>query len=43
MEFISQPDVMLYKFVNNTFSVNGRKNDVFIYFLLWSRYVSLES
>ena len=32
MEFLSQPDLMLYKFVYNTVRVHGRKNRVFYLF-----------
>ena len=29
MEFLSQPDLMLYKFVYNTLRAHGRENHVF--------------
>ena len=34
MEFLSQPDLMLYKFENNTLKAHARENDVFNNFLL---------
>ena len=34
MEFLSQPDLMLYKFVNSTVRAYGCENHVFNYFLL---------
>ena len=30
MEFLSQPDLMLYKFVYNTVRANGHENYVFL-------------
>ena len=32
MEFLSQSDLILYKFVNNTVRAHGRENHVFNYF-----------
>ena len=32
MEFLSQPDLMLYKFVYNPVRAHGRENHVFNYF-----------
>ena len=34
MEFLSQHDLMLYKFVYNTVRVHGRENRVLTYFRL---------
>ena len=34
MEFLSQPDLMLYKFVYNTVSAHGRENHVLTNFRL---------
>ena len=34
MEFLSQQDLVLYKFVNTTVRAHGPKNHIFNYFLL---------
>ena len=34
LEFLSQPDLKLYKFVNNTVKSHGREKSRFNYFLL---------
>ena len=35
LEFLSQPDFMLYKFVDNTVRVHGHEKSRFNSFLLW--------
>ena len=39
MEFLSQPDLMLYKFVYNTVRAHGRENHVFNYFSSGGRFI----